>query len=783
MTVSAQVPQAGASTAPGLPTGAVRMSRTYYDQAGVLRTAADPVPVDGSGSLTGQRYRCRQHGAAPGWVSLNVKTPPACEAVNCGKRMVPVEIKRPPLLPWRALWDAVEMPLRPVWFLAGAAGAGVLVEAGDVPALALLAAAPVAGEVSRRWARRRETAKAVRWGRLERNDPDGDRRLRDAIDRQSRMVGYTVAAGGGWLALAAAAGVDPTTPAGWLASAVLLAVWGVPAFTWWRKQRIERNRPRTVLPDVVVDDDEPVDAGDALEMEIRRIWDEVLAVRAGQLLGRGPDGVPVKAATNGKLAGTRLDDWHRVTGGWGATIVGPIGAYESEAFAAAVGKIASAYSMKKSMITVLPDPDDENQATLLAQRNPPIKDAIRWSGPASINAVKGVAPVAMYADGADVLYELYRPGWGVPHVAAFGTTGSGKSEFLNQLFTIDRWAHHVDEHGVAHGIVANFLIDPQQGQSFAPFLDDLAAPVATSLDEAILLVEALTEEMLRRNRYLARVEYRDDRGRKRRGRKWWNPIIDGPILSLTIDEAHDYLSVKKFAEPVTKAGRMWRKCGGQLRVATHTPLLSDLGGSMALRDMLTGGFVWVGRTANSLSGPTAFNGRLPADPRSIPQVPGLAYILTGLQPKAMLARTMWEPDYYDWVRDDQDQPIGHPAVLPQVTLDTFGKGYAQWVEQTGCGELWTPAPVKPAPARPAQADVDAVMLVLALAQSEGRRTLSMDDLDGALQRAGTPLSTLKVRKALAVLREQGLVVSTSGQHGLSDAGMERALEVTEALNG
>jgi hypothetical protein len=770
-------PAPGGPAVPGMPAGAQRKSRTYYDLSGVLRRAADEVPVTQDGTIAGTQYRCRQHGVA-GWFPTSLKTPPACTA--CGKRMVAMDVQRPALLPWRALWGAAERPLRPVWAIAAGAAAGYAVDAAAVPALVLAGAAPLAGFVAAKAATAVRVKVALKHGRLEHEDPDGDKRLRAAIGRAARSVGYTTF--GATLALAAAAGlgVDVSTWPGRVAAAVMFAAWLVPAASWWRRERLARLRPEPVVLLPVSDEPEPApDLIDPGERDVRRIWDTILAVRAGQVVGVGADGSPVKATANGKLAGTHLEDWHRVTGGWGATIVGPIGAYESEQFAAAVGKIASAYSMKKSMITVIPDPDDENQSFLLAQRNPPIKETIRWSGPESIDVDNGVAPVAMYADGTPVMYELYRPGWGVPHVAAFGTTGSGKSEFLNQLFTIDRWAHYIDEHGQAHGIVANFLVDPQQGQSFAPFLDDLAAPVATSLDEAIVLVEALTAEMLRRNRYLARVEYRDERGRRRKGRKWWNPLIDGPILSLTIDEAHDYLGDRRFSTLVTKAGRMWRKCGGQLRIATHTPLLTDLGGSMALRDMLTGGFVWVGRTANSLSGPTAFNGRLPADPRTIPMIPGMAYILTGLQPKAMLARTEWEPDYYDWVRDDSDEPIGYPAVLPAITLETFGEAYAQWVKQTTAGELWVPDQRPAEPVAP-QRSVDAVLLVLFRNRVvHARGPMSMDELDEALKRHSLSYSTRTVREALKTLRGRGLVASDGGRHAVTDEGAEAALVLAE----
>src|SRR5262249_11234302 len=157
-----------------------------------------------------------------------------------------------------------------------------------------------------------------------------------------------------------------------------------------------------------------------------------------EAIGRTPSGQPVKATKAGRLAGTWLEDWHRVEGGWAATICSHPGDYTDETFLKARGAIASAFRMKASAITILPDPDDETRALVLAQRTSPISEVVRWSGPGSVDAQRGVAPVCVYLDGAPVLYEIYRPGFGSPHVAAFGTSGAGKSEFVNLLFTIDR---------------------------------------------------------------------------------------------------------------------------------------------------------------------------------------------------------------------------------------------------------------------------------------------------------------------------------------------------------
>lgn len=776
--------QPGKPGAPGPLAGAARQSRNYYDEAGRLRTAAKPVPIDQFGRIAGAEFDCRRC-RVQRWFPLGLKGEPVCE--GCDRRMVPARLRNAPLLPWRELWTAAERPLRPVWALPALAAAGAGVDAAQVSGWVPTALAPIIGVAATRVARRRLLRVHPRW---DVDDPEGQKRLRAAVDRAARAVGYTSAATCGWLGLAAGIGVHTHSAPGFVALwGSLLAGWAVPAASWWRRERNAANRPAPVEPEpeLELEPETPESLVDPGEAEVLRIWSTVVAAKQGQVIGTDDSGQPTVALRSGRLVGSRLEDWHRVAGGWAATAVGPDGAFTAEAFTAARGSVASAFRMKASMITVIPDADDENRAMVLAQRSSPIKDSPRWAGPDSIDVEHGVAPIAVYADGEHAMYEIFRPGWGCPHVGIFGTTGSAKSSVIEAIFAIDRWAHYVDADGVPRGIVADFLVDPQQGQSLAPFLDDLAAPVACSLEEALLLVRALTAEALRRNRYLAREAKTWDAKRKkwRTGRKWWNPLVDGPILALTIDEAHDYLANREFATLVTKAGRMWRKCGLQVRVATHTPLLSDLGGSMALRDMLTGGFVWVGRTANSLTTSTAFNGRLPVDARTIPPLPGLAYILTGAQPKPMLARTMWEPDYYDWVRDENDEPIGYPAVLPQVTLDALGPEYARWVRVTRAGELWAPTEAEKA-ARPVLETpgsnvrcVDAVLLVMAAAF----RPLNMDELDAELDKQGLRFSTRTVREALATLRKADppLVVSRDGRHDLTQRGTEEALTRSELL--
>lgn len=774
---------AGAQTAQA--NGAVGTSRHYYDESSRRRRAAMDVPVDQWGKLTSALFRCSRC-ADNRWVPLAVaaKGAPMCQ--THGRRMKRQPIRPVGLVPL-ATWRAKVVPqLWPLFIGLVVAGLGQTVHTRHVSPFVLAAAAAPAGLLIWIVVRHQLLARARGAGSL--RDEDAGRRRRNQIGARARAAGRWTVASCLWLAAAALFGVDTNTTAGRIMLTVLAVVWVFPAATWWRwRRRLSSYRaakgddPGPSHMDVPMDPDEE---------QCRQVWLTIVAVRKGANIGTDAAGKPILAERQGRLVDTRIEEWRSIHGGWAATIVGPDGMYTADKFEAARGAIAGAYRMKTPMVTVIPDGDDENRATVLAQRVSPIREAVRWAGPTSIDPERGIAPVGEFADGAPVPYELYRPGWGSPHVFCCGTTGAGKSEFLSLLFAIDRWASYIPDGGAEadrRGMVASFLIDPQQGQSFAPFLEDLAAPVASSLEEAMVLVEALLSEMHRRNRYLAReAKTWDPKRRKwRAGRKWWNPLIDGPILSLTIDEAHLFLAVREFCSMVTGAGRMWRKCGGQLRIGTQTPLLVDLGGSMPLRDMLTGGTVAVFRTANALTGHTAFNGRLAADPRQIPQIPGTMYALTGERPKAMLARAAWDPDWYDWVRDLNDSPIGYPAMLPPETLEAFGPQYAAWVRhasQGGDAGPYVPAQTRPPATEVSPRSVEAVRLALAAAPglaAAGALDLKPDlllgvaveDIDRILRSREVIFSVRTIRDALKRLRDGGEVVTDGGRHRLTDEAM------------
>lgn len=771
---------------PGLPPGAVKTSHTYYDESGRRRTARVAVPVDQFGQLAGTGWTCPRCRHTT-WLGLRPGGVPVC--ASCDTKMRPVVLHGLPVLPWRDLWTATERPLRAVWAGGMVAAAGVAAHEGGVPGLLVAAAAAPIGVATHAGVQRYLLAEQTKRGNLVLTDARSGLRHRRRVARRARAVGLTVGAATGWAGLAALLGVDPDTLGGMITWATFLPLWGLPAATWWRHLRDERDRPEpTPTPE---QDQGPVAPKvDPLEERVMRRWRLRVAQEAGSVIGTGPDGQPRKAKRAGVLASTRLKDWRRLdtSGGWAATAVGEPGVHTAATFVNAQAGIASAFEVKDHMVAVIPDPDNESRAEVSIQRRTPIKDTVIWSklgGPDSIDVEAAKAPLAMYADGTLTYYELWRRGWGTPHDFLCGTTGSGKSEALSLLLLIDRWTYVRDPDGTCRGLVANLLIDPQQGQSYGPFADDLAAPIATSLEEAKLMVAGLKEEMFRRNRYLANVPWYDGKGRKRKGRKWWDPLVDGPIITLSIDEAHEYLADQEFSKLVTSGARMYRKCGIRLRVVTHNPLLADLGGSTALRDMLTGsGLVWVGRTTSGLTGPLAFGGRLPVDPRTIPDTPGMAYLRSGISDKPLLSRTAWEPDFYDWVRDDNDRPIGYPAQLPPETLEAFGDDFVAWMDTVRAGCEWSPADkptVSNTPTDTGQSCVDAVRSAL----STQTEPVNIDQLDAVLAQQGHTYSVRAIRDALKKLRVDGQVWTDDtvrpNRHELTPQARERLeLITTEA---
>jgi hypothetical protein len=287
-----------------------------------------------------------------------------------------------------------------------------------------------------------------------------------------------------------------------------------------------------------------------------------------------------------------------------------------------------------------------------------------WDG-AGIDPHTGLAAIARYADGSPGHVKFYTPRYGTRHAIVSGTTGSGKSELLNLLIFI----------ALVTGWFVPVVLDPQEGQSL-PFWRDRIL-YASGTDACYRMLTGLHAGMLGRSRYLASPRWDDD-GIPMTGMPFFDHYLTGlPVPLIFFDEAHMCLkgntrAERAIVEEVTEIGRLGRKTGTGLWLATHLPSLSELGGEQALRDMLRGGNVISLRTANRVAGGML---GLEKDPSEIPmffpdgrETYGLGYcagpdnrpdapMRTDLVPKAMRRKVPAVPQLDDRFLEAMDRAM------------------------------------------------------------------------------------------------------------------------------
>lgn len=242
-------------------------------------------------------------------------------------------------------------------------------------------------------------------------------------------------------------------------------------------------------------------------------------------------------------------------------------------------------------------------------------------------AQDGIARVGRFADGADARIRLLVPRDGTRHGLAAGTTGAGKSAFLDLLIRLSLA-------GVIP--VVPVILDPQNGQSLPQYRGKLL--YAAGVDECARMLRGLHAGMLDRSARLANMTWDDD-GHKVRGMEFYDPQLSGlPVVMPIIDEAPMLLSGggnAKLAQDMVRiagdAAKLYRKAGGSMWMVGQVPSLSEFG-DQALRSMLVGGNVVCLRTGDKVSAGMV---GLEADPSALPKyfpdgeaTGGLGYVIS-----------------------------------------------------------------------------------------------------------------------------------------------------------
>jgi hypothetical protein len=244
-----------------------------------------------------------------------------------------------------------------------------------------------------------------------------------------------------------------------------------------------------------------------------------------------------------------------------------------------------------------------------------------WDGQ-GIHPETGIAVVGRFADGKPAHVKFLTRRYGTRHALVSGTTGSGKTEFLNLIVFI----------AIASGFVP-IILDPQEGQSL-PFWRGRCL-YFSGTSECISGINGLHAGMLDRSRRLSRMPWDDD-GIAMDGMPFYDQELTGlsPFL-IIFDEAHMVLRgsdkpSRKATEQTAEVGRLARKTGGALWLGTTLPSLTDLGGEQVLRDVLRGGNAIGFRMANPVAtGMLGFEKDLSQIPRYFrngKETAGLCYI-------------------------------------------------------------------------------------------------------------------------------------------------------------
>ncbi|MGO4634978.1 hypothetical protein AB4225_29225 [Streptomyces sp. 2RAF24] len=243
----------------------------------------------------------------------------------------------------------------------------------------------------------------------------------------------------------------------------------------------------------------------------------------------------------------------------------------------------------------------------------PLKKGTLFGPEHVLDPATGLAPFGVYYDREEAHYRFFLPGSGAVHSFVTGTSGSGKSRALDALLGIERRSP----------LVCSIVIDPQQGLSLPDWPDGVAvfAPGNAFGIVALRAVHALMKE--RADRY-NRMKWTDDKGRTRVGRAFFVPGDPDPLVSVTLDEAHDLLNDPEFGEEAVKIigdlAKEARKVGIKFRLANQSPNASELGGETLIRDILQGGNNLVLRSGSSATGKRAAGSALDGvDPGAIPK--------------------------------------------------------------------------------------------------------------------------------------------------------------------
>lgn len=582
---------------PAVPAGAVRLQSWYVDAKGRHVDVKTPVPVDKDNRRTKHR-----HGTCPkadckhaDWVPPNGRRhcPDHGDRLSTAGDGDGLRAQRRKALAREALvlHGASALPWL-VLAVVAVAGVGAHLAVTVVTALPVYAgaAAPVlygAGYLMARWLLGR---RAVELGRIQPGQRSGKGVQRVRAD--ARRVGAHAALAALWVAFAA--GLELIGAAGDVLWAALVVGWGMRAYPWW--VQVDRRRSRGTPPSPVP----ALPAGPAplhpVAQEAITTWSTLIGQQGGPLAGTILTDVELLPAV--AAGGPDRPRRPNFTGTVRAVASGSVNMRRSRP--ELVGSICAAYRVSMGDVSFAADANDLSIAYLRVCPDNPLAEVRRYTGPDSGDWRRGWSVVGRFDDGKPLIYAWWNQ-TGAVHDLISGCTGSGKSELVVQL--ILRSLH-------SHGLVIDWLGDPQAGQSYGAVKRHVAW-FAPNKDQIRLMLIAAVKEMDRRTQLFSDEDI-----------KTWRASPEFPLIVITLDEVQRYIDDAPIAEMIAYLVGQGRKAGIKMRLITQVPAAYALGGTIYNKENLLAGQQFTFRAETQLAGAHASEGHDLVDPTLLPKTWG-----------------------------------------------------------------------------------------------------------------------------------------------------------------
>lgn len=240
----------------------------------------------------------------------------------------------------------------------------------------------------------------------------------------------------------------------------------------------------------------------------------------------------------------------------------PVGAYEVDHILRDKSRIEGAMGADRGTLRLEPDGRSTNSVRWQVIERDPHAAAQPWPLPSHLGSIADPMALGPREDGEEVRVQRFVPGVGARNLMAAGQQGSGKSSLINL------------ECGNGATEDDNFMIGFDFKEvELTPWKGALGYMTA-SVAKARALVMAITEDEV------GLLAVRQSKLAKR-GARCWDTKIDGPVITIIVDEAKDLLGMgdSKLVDRFALIGTKGRALGVRFALATQFPTLEAIGSS------------------------------------------------------------------------------------------------------------------------------------------------------------------------------------------------------------